>query len=126
MLLGQVPARSVSELALDAPRVTLAAGLADVHEACYAQHGRPCRYLQSVGMSTTKILAKIETRQALLNVQGILSEADGIIVSRGAHSTQVCVGVGGRGIPICGSEQSSRAGGHLILHVLNRCLGAWL
>ena len=43
----------------------------------------PCRYLQSVGMSTTKILAKIETRQALLNFQGILTEADGIIISRG-------------------------------------------
>ncbi|KAF5827684.1 cytosolic pyruvate kinase [Dunaliella salina] len=41
------------------------------------------RYLQSVGMHTTKILAKVETRQALLNFQGILSEADGIIISRG-------------------------------------------
>jgi len=41
------------------------------------------RYLQSVGMSTTKILAKVETRQALLNFRGILTEADGIIISRG-------------------------------------------
>ena len=41
------------------------------------------RYLQSVGMSNTKILAKLETRQALLNFQSILSEADGIIISRG-------------------------------------------
>lgn len=36
-----------------------------------------------MGMSSTKILAKIETRQALLNFHGILSEADGIIISRG-------------------------------------------
>jgi hypothetical protein len=35
-------------------------------------------------MSSTRLLAKIETRQALLNFQGILSEADGIIISRGA------------------------------------------
>ncbi len=34
-------------------------------------------------MNTTKLLAKVETRQALLNFQGILAEADGIIISRG-------------------------------------------
>lgn len=34
-------------------------------------------------MSNTKILAKLETRQSLLNFQGILAEADGIIISRG-------------------------------------------
>jgi pyruvate kinase len=38
-------------------------------------------------MSSTRILAKIETRQALLNFQGILAEADGIIVSRGEPHT---------------------------------------
>ncbi|GAX81789.1 hypothetical protein CEUSTIGMA_g9217.t1 [Chlamydomonas eustigma] len=40
-------------------------------------------FLQSIGLVNTKILAKIETRQSLLNFQGILSEADGIIFSRG-------------------------------------------
>jgi pyruvate kinase len=34
-------------------------------------------------MGTTKLLAKLETRQALLNFQSILNEADGIIISRG-------------------------------------------
>lgn len=34
-------------------------------------------------MQTTKIIAKVESRQALLSVQGILAEADGMIVSRG-------------------------------------------
>lgn len=41
------------------------------------------RFLQTIGMHNTKLLAKIETRQALLNFKGILSEADGIIISRG-------------------------------------------
>lgn len=40
-------------------------------------------FLDSVGCVNTKILAKIETRQALLNFPGILSEADGVIISRG-------------------------------------------
>lgn len=42
-----------------------------------------CRWLDSVGCHATKILAKVETRQALLNFRGILNEADGIIISRG-------------------------------------------
>ena len=41
------------------------------------------KFLQSIGMGSTKILAKLETRQALINFQGILSEADGIVISRG-------------------------------------------
>ncbi|GIL75743.1 hypothetical protein Vretimale_15284 [Volvox reticuliferus] len=41
------------------------------------------RFLDSIGMSNTKILAKLESRQSLLNFQGILNEADGIIISRG-------------------------------------------
>uniref|UniRef100_A0A7S0RHC8 Pyruvate kinase n=1 Tax=Chlamydomonas leiostraca TaxID=1034604 RepID=A0A7S0RHC8_9CHLO len=41
------------------------------------------RFLHGLGMTNTKLLAKIETRQALLNFQGILSEADGIVISRG-------------------------------------------
>ncbi|GLC77052.1 hypothetical protein PLESTF_001878200 [Pleodorina starrii] len=40
-------------------------------------------FLDSIGMSNTKILAKLESRQSLLNFQGILNEADGIIISRG-------------------------------------------
>jgi len=49
-----------------------------------AEDVRECRaYLSSIGMTHTKILAKVETRQALLNFQGILSEADGIVISRG-------------------------------------------
>ena len=42
------------------------------------------RFLDSIGCSTTRILAKIETRQALLNLNGILQQADGIIMSRGS------------------------------------------
>lgn len=42
-----------------------------------------CRFLNSIGMSQTKILAKLESRQSLLNFQGILNEADGVIISRG-------------------------------------------
>lgn len=41
------------------------------------------KFLHSIGMGSTKILAKVETRQSLLNFQGILSEADGIVISRG-------------------------------------------
>lgn len=40
-------------------------------------------FLRSIGMHHTKVLAKVETKQALLNFQAILSEADGIILSRG-------------------------------------------
>ncbi|KXZ44880.1 hypothetical protein GPECTOR_61g833 [Gonium pectorale] len=40
-------------------------------------------FLDSIGMNNTKILAKLESRQSLLNFQGILNEADGIIISRG-------------------------------------------
>jgi len=40
-------------------------------------------FLRSIGMTHTRVMAKIETRQALLNFQAILSEADGIIISRG-------------------------------------------
>mmetsp|Transcript_18553 Transcript_18553/g.48364 ORF Transcript_18553/g.48364 Transcript_18553/m.48364 type:complete len:728 (+) Transcript_18553:1051-3234(+) len=42
------------------------------------------RFLDSIGCTNTKILAKIETRQALLSLNGILQEADGIIMSRGS------------------------------------------
>mmetsp|Transcript_33774 Transcript_33774/g.60980 ORF Transcript_33774/g.60980 Transcript_33774/m.60980 type:complete len:646 (-) Transcript_33774:934-2871(-) len=41
------------------------------------------RFLTSIGLPHTKVLAKIESRQALLNFYGILNEADGIIMSRG-------------------------------------------
>ncbi|WIA41090.1 hypothetical protein OEZ86_004721 [Tetradesmus obliquus] len=40
-------------------------------------------FLDSLGMTHTKILAKVETRQALLNFRGILAAADGIVMSRG-------------------------------------------
>jgi pyruvate kinase len=39
-------------------------------------------FLDSLGMTHTKVLAKVETRQALLNFRGILAAADGIVMSR--------------------------------------------
>jgi pyruvate kinase len=41
-------------------------------------------FLDSLGMTHTKVLAKVETRQALLNFRGILGAADGIVMSRWA------------------------------------------
>lgn len=40
-------------------------------------------FLDKVGMVNTKILAKVETRQSLLSFQGIVCEADAVIMSRG-------------------------------------------
>ncbi|KAI8472796.1 MAG: pyruvate kinase [Monoraphidium minutum] len=40
-------------------------------------------FLDSVGLNSTKIFAKLESRQALLNFKGVLNEADGVIISRG-------------------------------------------
>lgn len=40
-------------------------------------------FLDAVGLQNTKIFAKLESRQSLLNFKGILNEADGIIISRG-------------------------------------------
>eukprot|EP00879_Flechtneria_rotunda_P021199 GHRR01022332.1.p1 GENE.GHRR01022332.1~~GHRR01022332.1.p1 ORF type:complete len:557 (+),score=186.89 GHRR01022332.1:438-2108(+) len=40
-------------------------------------------FLDAVGLTNTKIFAKLESRQSLLNFKGILNEADGIIISRG-------------------------------------------
>jgi pyruvate kinase len=40
-------------------------------------------FLDDLGMTNTKILAKLQTRQSLLNFRGILAEADGIVLSRG-------------------------------------------
>eukprot|EP00879_Flechtneria_rotunda_P010736 GHRR01011218.1.p1 GENE.GHRR01011218.1~~GHRR01011218.1.p1 ORF type:complete len:534 (+),score=126.26 GHRR01011218.1:418-2019(+) len=40
-------------------------------------------FLDSIGLTGCRVLAKIETRQSLLNFRGILSLADGVIVSRG-------------------------------------------
>lgn len=39
-------------------------------------------FLDSVGLESCRVLAKIETRQSLLNFRGIVASADGIIVSR--------------------------------------------
>lgn len=39
-------------------------------------------FLDAVGLANTKIFAKLESRQSLLNFKGILNEADGIIISR--------------------------------------------
>jgi pyruvate kinase len=39
-------------------------------------------FLDSLGMTNTRMLAKVETRQALLNFRGILAAADGIVISR--------------------------------------------
>lgn len=40
-------------------------------------------FLHNLGMSNTKILAKIATRQSLFHFEGIIDKADGIIISRG-------------------------------------------
>lgn len=40
-------------------------------------------FLDSIDLVNTKVYAKVETRQALLNFKGILNEADGVIISRG-------------------------------------------
>eukprot|EP00877_Chromochloris_zofingiensis_P009758 jgi/Chrzof1/5035/Cz15g09100.t1_PYK1[v5.2] len=40
-------------------------------------------FLDSIGLTSVKVFAKLESRQALLNFKGILNEADGIIISRG-------------------------------------------
>ncbi|GAX82387.1 hypothetical protein CEUSTIGMA_g9815.t1 [Chlamydomonas eustigma] len=42
------------------------------------------RFLDSIGMAETKILAKVATRQSLINFQDMLNEADGIIINRGS------------------------------------------
>lgn len=39
-------------------------------------------FLDAVGLQNTKIFAKLESRQSLLNFKGILNEADGVIISR--------------------------------------------
>lgn len=39
-------------------------------------------FLDSVGLDSCRVLAKVETRQSLLNFRGILAIADGIILSR--------------------------------------------
>ena len=40
-------------------------------------------FLDSIGLTATKIFGKLESRQALLNFKGVLNEADGVIISRG-------------------------------------------
>lgn len=51
-------------------------------------------FLDSLGMTNTKILAKVETRQALLNIRGILACSDGIVFSRyGKHPDLVSSGL---------------------------------
>lgn len=47
-------------------------------------------FLDSIGMTNTRVLAKLETRQALLNIRGILASADGIIVSRCGLHPKAC------------------------------------
>lgn len=39
-------------------------------------------FLDAVGLQNTKVIAKLESRQSLLNFKGILNEADGIAISR--------------------------------------------
>ncbi len=51
-----------------------------------------------MGCSKTRVLAKIETRQALLNFASILAEADGVVISRGGGSSGGAAGrTGGKG-----------------------------
>eukprot|EP00877_Chromochloris_zofingiensis_P009130 jgi/Chrzof1/4470/Cz14g14130.t1_PYK3[v5.2] len=40
-------------------------------------------FLDSLGMTSTRVLAKVETRQSLLSYRGILAHADGVVISRG-------------------------------------------
>lgn len=60
-----------------------------VHRSCltctmsYSEDVREARdFLDALGLQHCRVLAKIETRQSLLNFRGILATADGIIVSR--------------------------------------------
>ncbi|KAF5832362.1 pyruvate kinase [Dunaliella salina] len=53
----------------------------DVHAAC--------AFLGSIGMNETQIVAKLETRQALINFESILESASAIIVSRGVLGLDV-------------------------------------
>jgi len=61
----------------------------DIDFVCisYARDGSDLRevrtWLDSVGMSDTKILAKISTRQSLVALQPIINAADGVVLSRG-------------------------------------------
>lgn len=58
----------------------------------YSEDVREAReFLDSVGLQSCRVLAKIETRQSLLNFRGILATADGIIVSRWASRANKCV-----------------------------------
>lgn len=41
------------------------------------------KFLNAIGLKTTKIMAKLETRQSLFSFKSIATEADGIIMSRG-------------------------------------------
>jgi pyruvate kinase len=68
-------------------------------------------FLDAVGLQNTKIFAKLESRQSLLNFKGILNEADGIIISRwvgaGRVGFRVCIyrgvstGFGGSALTCC-------------------------
>ena len=52
---------------------------------CCREDVREARsFLDSLGMTNCRILAKLETRQSLLNFRGILACADGIVISRRA------------------------------------------
>jgi hypothetical protein len=61
-------------------------------------------FLDSVGLQNCRVLAKIETRQSLLNFRGILTYADGIIVSRCAG----CWGAQGAGVQRLGGVGAER------------------
>jgi pyruvate kinase len=50
---------------------------------CCSEDVRDARlFLDALGMTNTRMLAKVETRQGLLNFRGILGAADGIVISR--------------------------------------------
>lgn len=40
-------------------------------------------FLDAMGLTNTKLIAKVETRQSLMNFRSIIAEADGVIMSRG-------------------------------------------
>ncbi|KAF6256488.1 Pyruvate/Phosphoenolpyruvate kinase-like domain-containing protein [Scenedesmus sp. NREL 46B-D3] len=48
-------------------------------------------FLDSLGLTSTRALAKVETRQGLLNFRGILAAADGIVISRWGAAAE-CMG----------------------------------
>ena len=66
-------------------------------------------FLASVGLKTTLVLAKVETKVGLLNFEDILSEADGIVLSRGNLGIDLPPGARGRACQWAGPGRGRRS-----------------